>query len=73
MPVILIGTLDTKGVEYQYVRDLLHRAGLATLVIDAGVMQPPSFQPDLSCEEVYAAAGTSVAAMKQAADRGKAI
>ena len=26
MPVVLLGTLDTKGVEFQFVRDLLHAA-----------------------------------------------
>jgi uncharacterized protein (UPF0261 family) len=38
MPVLLIGTLDTKGVELQFVRDLLHQGGVATVVIDAGVL-----------------------------------
>jgi hypothetical protein len=28
MAVILLGTLDTKGVEFEFVRDLLHQAGL---------------------------------------------
>ena len=71
--VLLIGTLDTKGVEYQYVRDRLHAAGVATLVIDAGVLGPPHFLPDLGREAVYAAAGTSLAAVRQANDRGQAI
>ncbi|HYT93769.1 MAG TPA: Tm-1-like ATP-binding domain-containing protein [Gemmataceae bacterium] len=73
MPVVLIGTLDTKGAEFQFVRDLLQRAGLVTLVIDAGVLQPPHFTPDVPREEVYTAAGTSLAAVVRAADRGKAI
>src|SRR5262249_43875608 len=72
-PVVLIGTLDTKGAEFQFVRDLLQQAGLTTLVIDAGVLQPPHFAPDVSREQVYAAAGTSLTAVVQAADRGKAI
>jgi uncharacterized protein (UPF0261 family) len=55
MSVLLVGTLDTKGVEVQFVRDLLHQAGLATLVLDAGVMGPPSFVPDLPRERVFAA------------------
>src|SRR5438105_3995135 len=36
MPVLLVGTLDTKGAEFAFVRDRLRAAGLATLVIDAG-------------------------------------
>src|SRR3954471_6897040 len=73
MPVILIGTLDTKGTEFAYVRDLIRQAGLSTLVIDAGVTGPPAFAPDIPREQVYAAAGTSFEAVRTAADRGKAV
>ncbi len=73
MAVILIGTLDTKGTELAFVRDLLNRAGVPALVVDAGVLKPPLFAPDISREEVYAAAGTSLGVVQQAADRGKAI
>ena len=73
MPVLLIGTLDTKGAELQFVRDLLTRADVTTLVIDAGVMHPPLFRPDVPRDDVYSAAGTSLLAVQQAADRGKAI
>ena len=30
MPVILLGTLDTKGQEFAFTRDLLRAAGVAT-------------------------------------------
>jgi uncharacterized protein (UPF0261 family) len=73
MPVILIGTLDTKGTEVQFVRGLLHQAGVDALVIDAGVLNPPAFKPDISREEVYRAAGTTLAAVIGVADRGKAV
>jgi uncharacterized protein (UPF0261 family) len=73
MPVLLLGTLDTKGAEFQFVRDLLREAGLACLVLDAGVLRPPLFPPDIPREEVYAAAGTSLDAVRQAGDRGRAI
>ncbi len=73
MAVILIGTLDTKGSEFQFVRDLIQQSGLSTLVIDAGIVQPPVFSPDISREELYAAAGTGVQEMVKANDRGKAV
>jgi uncharacterized protein (UPF0261 family) len=73
MPVVLIGTLDTKGVEVQFLRDLLEGASVHALVIDAGVLAPPHFAPDISREQLYAAAGTTHAAVRQAGDRGKAI
>jgi uncharacterized protein (UPF0261 family) len=73
MSVLLIGTLDTKGVEFQFVRDLLREAGVATLVLDAGVLGPPYFTPDVPRERVFAAAGTSLEAVQRAGDRGQAI
>jgi uncharacterized protein (UPF0261 family) len=73
MPVLLIGTLDTKGTEVGFVRDLLRQAGVDTLVLDAGVLRPPAFAPDVPREEVYAAAGTSAAEVLQAGDRGRAV
>ncbi len=73
MAVLLIGTLDTKGTEIAFVRDQLISAGLAVLVADAGVLGPPAFTPDISREELFAAAGCRVDDLRRAADRGKAI
>jgi uncharacterized protein (UPF0261 family) len=73
MHVVLIGTLDTKGTEFQFVRDLILRDGFGTLVVDAGVLGPPVFPPDVPREEVFAAAGTSLAEVQRAGDRGRAI
>ncbi len=73
MPVVLIGTLDTKGVEYHFVRDRLGAAGMATLVVDAGVLGPPLCPPDVPREQLYAAAGTTYDAVRRANDRGKAV
>jgi uncharacterized protein (UPF0261 family) len=75
MSVLLIGTLDTKGVEYAFVRDLLRQRGVPTLMVDAGVLQlvQPTCLADISPEQVYAAAGTTLAAIQRAADRGRAI
>src|SRR5688572_30430329 len=73
MAVLLVGTLDTKGVEFAFVRDLLRAAGVECLVLDAGVLNPPPFAPDVPREQVYAAAGTSIDAVRAAADRGRAV
>jgi uncharacterized protein (UPF0261 family) len=73
MAVLLIGTLDTKGVEVGFVRDLLRQFGVDTLVLDAGVLQAPASSPDVPREEVFAAAGTTLAAVQKAGDRGQAI
>jgi uncharacterized protein (UPF0261 family) len=73
MSIVLPGTLDTKGVEIQFVRNLLRQGGLATLVIDAGVIGPPHFAPDVPRERVFEAAGTTLTAIQRGGDRGKAV
>jgi uncharacterized protein (UPF0261 family) len=73
MTVVLVGTLDTKGVEIAFVRDRLQAAGLHVLVMDVGVLEPPPFLPDITREEVFLKAGTSLEAVQRAKDRGKAI
>ena len=67
MAVLLIGTLDTKGVECQYLRDRLREAGVDVLVLDAGVLGPPAFTADVPREELFAAAGVSLDALRRPA------
>ena len=71
--VALIGTLDTKGEEFQFVRDLIAAAGLGTLVIDAGVLGEPDFTPDIAREEVAAAAGVEFRRLVAERDRGRSV
>jgi uncharacterized protein (UPF0261 family) len=73
MSVLLIGTLDTKGAEFAYVRDRLRESGVAVTVADAGVLGPSAFAPDITREAVFAAAGTTYDRVKVAGDRGKAV
>ncbi|MGE5195261.1 MAG: Tm-1-like ATP-binding domain-containing protein [Deltaproteobacteria bacterium] len=73
MSVYLIATLDTKGVEAGFVRDQLAALGVPALVIDAGCQGTPAIRADITREEVYAAAGTSLADMLRLGDRGVAV
>jgi uncharacterized protein (UPF0261 family) len=70
--VVLLGTLDTKGHEYAYLRDRLREQGVEVVVIDAGVFEP-QIEADVSREEVAAAAGADAAALASAGDRGAAV
>ncbi len=36
--VALIGTFDTKGEEFSFLRDRIENAGLRTMMIDVGVL-----------------------------------
>lgn len=73
MLVVLVGTLDTKGHELAYVRELLADQGLETLVIDAGSAGPPVFTPDIDRAEVFRHAGTTAEAVRASGDRGEAV
>src|SRR5258708_540769 len=73
MPVYLLATLDTKGVETAFVRDELAALGVPTLVIDTGCQGTPAIEADISREEIYQAAGTTLEAMRRRGDRGIAV
>ena len=71
--VLLIGTLDTKGREYEYVRDLIRARGLETFVLDAGVLGEPAFTPDIPAARTAEAGGGSLTELREKRDRGHAI
>ena len=61
--VVIVGALDTKGKEFLYVKGLIEKEGLNTLVVDFGVMGKPDFSPDISREEVARQGGGDLAAL----------
>jgi uncharacterized protein (UPF0261 family) len=68
--VVLVGTLDTKGEEYAFLRRRLELAGLRVLVVDVGTGGPPGTAADVSREEVAVAGGVDLG---QLTDRGVAV
>ncbi len=71
--VLLIGTLDTKGREYAYLRDLIQGRGLNTFVLDCGVLGEPVFAPDSPAARTAEAGGESLAQLREKRDRGHAL
>ncbi len=72
-PVVIVGALDTKGAEFRFVRDLIAARGLATIVVDFGVVGDPPFPPDVTAAEVAAAGGSSLAELRASQDKTKAM
>ncbi|GAA5059850.1 uncharacterized protein (UPF0261 family) [Thermocatellispora tengchongensis] len=70
--VVLIGTLDTKGAEYAWLRDRLAGLGCEVVLVDAGTGEPRT-RADVTNAEVAAAAGADLAALRAAGDRGAAV
>jgi uncharacterized protein (UPF0261 family) len=71
--IAVVGTLDTKGEEFLFVKKEVEKRGHQTLVINTGIMHDPFFQPDIAADEVAGAAGTSLAVLREKSDRGLAI
>ncbi len=71
--IIIVGTLDTKGEEIKYVKEMIERRGHKTIVIDGGILGEPLFPPDIAREEVAKAAGTTLKEVIALADEGEMI
>lgn len=71
--VVLLGTLDTKGAEYAFLRDRLRERGVEVLVVDAGIHEPAGLEPDIARDEVARAGGADVKELAAAGDRGAAV
>lgn len=69
--VVLVGTLDTKGLEYAWLRDRLRELGCDVVLVDAGVGEPRA-GADVGNDEVARAAGADVAALRAAGEIGRA-
>lgn len=73
MNVFLPGTFDTKGIEFAFLKSLLEKQGFHCICADAGVLNPPSFAPDISREDVFIAAGTTLKKILLEQNRGNAV
>ncbi len=73
MSVVIVGTLDTKGEEIAFAREVLQGQGLDVHVVDTGVMDDPAFEPDTTAAEVAEAADTTLDHLRDDADRGEAM
>lgn len=72
--VVLIATLDTKGVEVAYLRDRLNDLGIDTVVLDSGILgEPVGIVPDVSHEELAGRGGTTLAQLRRSGSRGRAV
>jgi len=68
--VALLGTLDTKGEEYSWLKDRLQELDVQVLAIDVGSFSS-SPMADVPSVDVIAAAGADAAALRGRKDRGE--
>jgi len=67
--IIVLATLDTKGIEAQYLREQIAQAGDRALIVDVGVINRPATRADIPRERVAEAGGSSLAALVAKPDR----
>jgi uncharacterized protein (UPF0261 family) len=68
-PIVVVGALDTKGVEFDFVRSLIRENGFETILVDFGVMGDPQFAPDVTADQVARAGGSTLAELRTKADK----
>jgi uncharacterized protein (UPF0261 family) len=71
--IVCIATLDTKGQEIKFIKDMIEQRGHQTLIVDDGILGRPTIRPDITREEVAAAAGTTLDEIKAIGIESKAI
>jgi uncharacterized protein (UPF0261 family) len=72
--IALIGTLDTKGPEIEYVRGRLRALGTSPIVIDSGILgEAQGCEPDVSRYDVARESGCELDTIRAAGSRGAAV
>ncbi|CAG7629959.1 Tm-1-like ATP-binding domain-containing protein [Paenibacillus allorhizosphaerae] len=72
--ILLIGTFDTKGEEYAFVRQRIESRGHTVVTVNIGVMGSARYvEPDWDADAVASAAGASVHDLRERQDRGMAM
>ncbi len=71
--IAVLGTFDTKGLEHEYVANLIRQRGHKVVLLDVGTLEPPRIQPDIERSEIAAAGGADLAGLVARRDRGEAV
>ena len=68
--IVVLGTFDTKGKEFDYLIKCIRAAGAEVISVNAGIMEEPYFQPDIASEAVAEKGGSDLDYMRRTNDRG---
>ena len=71
--ILIVATLDTKGPEAGFLRELIESKGHIPVMLDCGVMGKPTVTPDITRDEVAREAGTTIKELLDKGDKIKAI
>ena len=71
--IAVLGTLDSKGHEHQFVADIIRKLGHTPLLIDLGSGDDPQVTPDITRFQVAEAAGLNLQPILDRKDRGECV
>ena len=71
--VCIVGTMDTKGIEFGFIKSQIESSGVSTCVVNTGILGEPQLTPDISADEVAQAGGSSLKALRDEGDRGNSV
>ena len=71
--VCIVGTMDTKGLEFAFIKAQIESSGVSTCVVNTGIMGEPQLAADVSADEVARKAGSSLQALREEGDRGNSV
>ena len=71
--IVLVATLDTKGPEAKYTKELIEGQGHKVTVIDGAALEPSYFEADYPAEVVAKRAGKDIAEVNAMAEAGGAM
>ena len=71
--IVLVSTLDTKGSEAAFLKDLIQERGHRVILLDTNTGGEPSIPPDISAKEVAKAAGWNIEEVRRMKDTGKGL
>jgi len=63
-PILIVSSLDTKGQEVTFLKELIERRGQQAILLDMGTGGEFSIPADISCEDVAKAGGISIHEMR---------
>ena len=71
--VLVVGTVDTKSAEIDFLRTQIHAAGGQALIMDVGVLAQGQLVPDITNAQVAAAAGVTLSQVMASGDENSAM
>lgn len=71
--IAVIGSLDTKGNDFDFIKNEIEKRGHRALLINTGVLGEPLIEPDVSSAEVAQAGGSSLEELRNKQDKSFAM